>query len=116
MFGSIARKLFGSANERVVKGLRKRVEAINALEPKLAGLSDAELQMRTDWLRDRLDKGETLDAILPDAFATVREASKRVMGMRHFDVQMIGGMVLHSGKIAEMRTGEGKTLVATLSV
>ncbi|MFY8093291.1 MAG: preprotein translocase subunit SecA [Niveispirillum sp.] len=116
MFGAIARKLFGSANERVVKGLRKRVEVINALEPKLAGLSDAELQMRTDWLRDRLAKGDTLDDILPDAFATVREASKRVMGMRHFDVQLIGGMVLHSGKIAEMRTGEGKTLVGTLSV
>ncbi|MFV3073915.1 preprotein translocase subunit SecA [Niveispirillum fermenti] len=116
MFGAIARKLFGSANERVVKGLRKQVEAINALEPKLAGLSDAELQMRTDWLRDRLEKGETLNDILPDAFATVREASKRVMGMRHFDVQLIGGMVLHAGKIAEMRTGEGKTLVATLSV
>lgn len=116
MFGAIARKLFGSANERVVKGLRKQVEVINALEPKLAGLSDAELQMRTDWLRDRLEKGETLNDILPDAFATVREASKRVMGMRHFDVQLIGGMVLHNGKIAEMRTGEGKTLVATLSV
>lgn len=116
MFGAIARKLFGNANERVVKGLRKKVETINALEPKLQALSDAELQMRTDWLRDRLEKGESLDDILADAFATVREASKRVMGMRHFDVQLIGGMVLHSGKIAEMRTGEGKTLVATLAV
>jgi len=116
MFGAIARKLFGNANERVVKGLRKKVETINALEPKLQALSDAELQMRTDWLRERLEKGESLDDILPDAFATVREASRRVMGMRHFDVQLIGGMVLHSGKIAEMRTGEGKTLVATLAV
>ncbi|MFM2045597.1 MAG: hypothetical protein RLY86_4173 [Pseudomonadota bacterium] len=116
MFGAIARKLFGSANDRVVRGMRRQVDAINALEPKLAGLSDAELQMRTDWLKERLEKGEGLDAVLPDAFATVREASKRVLGMRHFDVQMIGGMVLHSGKIAEMRTGEGKTLVATLPV
>lgn len=116
MFGAIARKLFGNANERVVKGLRRKVETINALEPKLQSLSDAELQMRTDWLRERLEKGESLDDILADAFATVREASKRVMGMRHFDVQLIGGMVLHSGKIAEMRTGEGKTLVATLAV
>ncbi len=116
MFGAIARKLFGSANDRVVKGLRKQVEAINALEPKLQGLSDDELRMRTDWLRDRLEKGETLNDILPDAFATVREASKRVLGMRPFDVQLIGGMVLHSGKISEMRTGEGKTLVATLPV
>ncbi|WP_114392279.1 preprotein translocase subunit SecA [Oleisolibacter albus] len=116
MFGALARKIFGNANDRVVKSLRKKVEAINALEAKLQGLSDAELQMRTDWLRDRLKNGETLDDILPDAFATVREASRRVMGMRHFDVQLIGGMVLHSGKISEMRTGEGKTLVATLPV
>ncbi|ACJ00042.1 preprotein translocase subunit SecA [Rhodospirillum centenum] len=116
MFGAIARKLFGNANDRVVKGLRKQVEAINAIEPKLTGLSDAELQMRTDWLRDRLAKGETLDDILPDAFATVREAAKRTLGQRHFDVQLMGGMVLHTGKIAEMRTGEGKTLVATLAV
>ena len=116
MFGAIARKLFGSANDRVVKSLRKQVGAINALESKLQGLSDAELQMRTDWLRERLANGETLDDVLPDAFATVREASKRVLGMRPFDVQLIGGMVLHSGKISEMRTGEGKTLVATLPV
>jgi preprotein translocase subunit SecA len=116
MFGAIARKLFGSANERTVKRLRKRVESIHALEPKLKGLSDTELQMRTQWLRDRLEQGEGLDDILDDAFATVREASLRVLGMRHFDVQLIGGMVLHAGKIAEMRTGEGKTLVATLAV
>ncbi|WP_119680023.1 preprotein translocase subunit SecA [Indioceanicola profundi] len=116
MFGAIARKLFGSANDRVVRSFRKQVDAINALEPKLVGLSDAELQMRTDWLRERLEKGETLDDIMPDAFATVREAAKRVLGMRPFDVQLIGGMVLHSGRISEMRTGEGKTLVATLPV
>ncbi|MEA1649922.1 preprotein translocase subunit SecA [Nitrospirillum sp. BR 11164] len=116
MFGSIARKLFGNANERVVKSLRKDVDAINALEPKLVSLSDDELRMRTDWLHDRLAKGETLDDILPDAFATVREAAKRAIGQRHFDVQLMGGIVLHRGRIAEMRTGEGKTLVATLAV
>jgi preprotein translocase subunit SecA len=116
MFGAIARKLFGTANDRVIKGLRKQVEAINGLEAKVAGLSDAELRMRTDWLRDRLAKGETLDDILPDAFATVREAARRTLGQRHFDVQLMGGIVLHQGRIAEMRTGEGKTLVATLPV
>ena len=116
MFGAIARKLFGTANDRTVKALQRQVEAINALEPAVAGLSDAELRMRTDWLRERLEKGETLDDILPDAFATVREAAKRVLGQRHFDVQLMGGIVLHHGKIAEMRTGEGKTLVATLPV
>ena len=116
MFGAIARKLFGTANDRTVKALQKQVEAINALEPAVAGLSDAELRMRTDWLRERLEKGETLDDILPDAFATVREAAKRVLGQRHFDVQLMGGIVLHQTKIAEMRTGEGKTLVATLPV
>ncbi|QQP90298.1 preprotein translocase subunit SecA [Skermanella sp. TT6] len=116
MFGAIARKLFGTANDRTVKALLRQVEVINALEPKVAGLSDDELRMRTDWLRERLEKGETLDDILPDAFATVREAAKRVLGQRHFDVQLMGGIVLHQGKIAEMRTGEGKTLVATLPV
>ena len=116
MFGAIARKLFGTANDRTVKALQRQVEAINALEPTVTGLSDAELRMRTDWLRERLEKGETLDDILPDAFATVREAAKRVLGQRHFDVQLMGGIVLHQTKIAEMRTGEGKTLVATLPV
>jgi preprotein translocase subunit SecA len=116
MFGAIARKLFGTANDRTVKALQRQVEAINALEPAVAGLSDAELRMRTDWLRERLEKGETLDDILPDAFATVRETAKRVLGQRHFDVQLMGGIVLHQTKIAEMRTGEGKTLVATLPV
>ncbi|WP_431855720.1 preprotein translocase subunit SecA [Azospirillum sp.] len=115
MFGALARKIFGTANTRVVKALQKPVAQINALEPQVAALSDEELRGRTDWLRGRLSNGETLDDILPDAFATVREAAKRVLGQRHFDVQLMGGMVLHQGKISEMRTGEGKTLVATLA-
>ena len=116
MFGAIARKLFGNANTRVVKSLQKTVAQINALEPDLVKLSDDDLKARTPWLRDRLEKGESLDDILPDAFATVREGAKRALGQRHFDVQLMGGMVLHQGKISEMRTGEGKTLVATLAV
>ncbi len=116
MFGALARKIFGTANSRVVKALHKTVQQINALEPEVQKLSDDELRARTDWLRGRLKQGETLDDILPDAFATVREAGKRVLGQRHFDVQLMGGVVLHQGKIAEMRTGEGKTLVATLAV
>ncbi|MDQ2106560.1 preprotein translocase subunit SecA [Azospirillum isscasi] len=116
MFGALARKIFGTANTRTVKALQKSVQQINALEPELEKLSDDELRARTDWLRGRLSQGETLDAILPDAFATVREAGKRVLGQRHYDVQLMGGMVLHQGKITEMRTGEGKTLVATLAV
>jgi preprotein translocase subunit SecA len=114
MFGSLARKIFGSANERFLRTLHSNVAAINALEPEMEKLSDAELQARTPWLKTRLEQGESLDDILVDAFATVREASRRVMGMRHFDVQLIGGMVLHKGMISEMKTGEGKTLVATL--
>ncbi|MFD1623950.1 preprotein translocase subunit SecA [Azospirillum griseum] len=116
MFGALARKIFGTANTRVVKTLQKTVQQINGLEPSVAALSDEALKARTDWLRERLAKGESLDDILPDAFATVREAAKRVLGQRHFDVQLLGGMVLHQGKISEMRTGEGKTLVATLAV
>ncbi len=116
MFGALARKIFGTANTRVVKALHKTVQQINDLEPSVAALSDEALKARTDWLRERLAKGESLDDILPDAFATVREAAKRVLGQRHFDVQLLGGMVLHQGKISEMRTGEGKTLVATLAV
>ena len=116
MIGALAKRLFGSANDRFVKTLRNRVDAINALEPELEALSDDELKARTDWLRGRLEEGESLDDILNDAFATVREAAKRTLGQRHYDVQMIGGMVLHQGKIAEMKTGEGKTLVATLAV
>jgi len=116
MFGVLAKRLFGSANDRFLKGLHPTVAAINALEPKLQELSDEALRARTDELRGRLAQGESLDDILPDAFATVREAAKRSLGQRHYDVQLIGGMVLHQGKIAEMKTGEGKTLVATLAV
>src|SRR5690606_18432541 len=116
MLGTVARRLFGSASDRFVKSLRKTVDAINALEPELEGLSDAELRARTDHFRQRLDDGATLDDLLIEAFATVREAAKRTLGQRHFDVQLLGGIVLHQGKIAEMKTGEGKTLVATLAV
>ncbi len=115
MLGAIAKKIFGTANERFVNNLKPLVSRINALEDDAIKLSDAELASRTIAFRQRLQKGEKLDDILPEAFATVREASKRVLGMRHFDVQLIGGMVLHKGMIAEMRTGEGKTLVATLA-
>jgi preprotein translocase subunit SecA len=115
MIGSLAKKIFGSANDRYVQSLKGKVRAINALEPQLEKLSDDQLVARTALLKERVAKGETLDQILPDAFATVREASRRVMNMRHFDVQLIGGMVLHNGMISEMRTGEGKTLVATLA-
>ncbi|MDR3516352.1 MAG: preprotein translocase subunit SecA [Azospirillaceae bacterium] len=116
MFGAIARKLFGSANDRVIKGFKKSVDAINALEPSMTVLSDEALRARTDLLRGRLAQGEDINDILPDAFATVREAARRVLGQRPFDVQLMGGIVLHQGRIAEMRTGEGKTLVATLPV
>ena len=116
MLNTLLHRLFGSANERYVKSLNKEVQQINALEPTVSALSDDELKARTAWLKSRLENGETLDDILPDAFATVREAAKRTIGQRHFDVQLIGGIVLHRGKIAEMRTGEGKTLVATLAV
>jgi preprotein translocase subunit SecA len=116
MFGALAKKFIGSANDRVVKRLEKPVAEIAALEPSLVKLSDAELAARTVAFRERLAKGETLDDLLPEAFATVREAAKRILGQRHFDVQMMGGIVLHRGSIAEMATGEGKTLVATLPV
>ena len=116
MFAALAKRVFGSANDRFIKGLGKTVQAINALEPELQKLSDADLAARTPMLRARLEQGETLEDILPDAFATVREAAVRTLGQRHFDVQMAGGVVLHQGKIAEMKTGEGKTLVATLPV
>lgn len=111
----LVKKLFGDTNEREIKKLIKRVEKINALESQVAGLSDDQLKEKTTEFRARLEKGETLDDILTEAFAVVREASKRVLGMRHFDVQLIGGMVLQEGRIAEMKTGEGKTLVATLA-
>jgi preprotein translocase subunit SecA len=116
MLGAIARNLFGSANERFVKKLHPVVAAVNALEAEVAALDDAALRARTGWLKGRLEAGETLDDIMVDAFATVREAAKRTLGQRHFDVQLIGGAVLHRGMIAEMATGEGKTLVATLPV
>ena len=116
MLGALARSLFGSANDRVVKSFDRNVAKINALEPEFVKLSDDELRGKTAEFRARLEKGEKLDDLLPEAFATVREAAKRTLGQRHFDVQLKGGMVLHSGKIAEMKTGEGKTLVATLAV
>lgn len=116
MLASLARALFGTSNDRSLKAFQRRVPQINALEPAVAALDDTALAHKTIEFRERLAKGETLDGLLPEAFAVCREASKRVLGMRHFDVQLIGGMVLHAGKIAEMRTGEGKTLVATLAV
>ncbi len=116
MIGAIAKAIFGSSNDRYVKSLDKIVRQINAFEPTIEALTDEELSAQTAKFRRQLDEGKTLDEILPEAFATVREAGKRRMGMRHFDVQMIGGIVLHRGEIAEMRTGEGKTLVATLAV
>jgi len=111
---SFAQKIFGSANQRLIKRLLPTIDRINALEPELAKLSDAELRARTPAFRERLAAGETLDDLLPEAFATVREAAKRTLGQRHYDVQLIGGIVLHNGSIAEMKTGEGKTLVSTL--
>jgi preprotein translocase subunit SecA len=114
MLQSIFKKVFGSRNDRLVKQYLQKVKAINALEPAMEKLSDAELAGKTAEFKSRLENGESLDKLLPEAFAAVREASKRVLGMRHFDVQMVGGMVLHDGKIAEMRTGEGKTLMSTL--
>ncbi len=115
MVTGLLKRIFGSRNQRVLRGMWKTVEKINALEPQMAALTDAELQAKTTEFRQRIQQGETLDSLLPEAFAVVREAGKRVMNMRHFDVQLLGGMVLHGGSIAEMRTGEGKTLVATLA-
>jgi preprotein translocase subunit SecA len=111
----LVKAIFGSANDRIVKGYMKTVEQINSMEPDFEKLSDEELRAKTDEYRERLKAGETVDDLLPEAFATVREAAKRTLGQRHFDVQLVGGMVLHNGDIAEMRTGEGKTLVATLA-
>ncbi|WP_298465954.1 preprotein translocase subunit SecA [uncultured Erythrobacter sp.] len=116
MFNALVKSVFGSSNDRYIKSLGKTVNQINDLEAQMQALSDDELKAQTDKFRAALDSGSTLDDILPEAFATVREASVRVFGMRHFDVQMIGGIVLHRGEIAEMRTGEGKTLMATLAV
>jgi len=114
-FGALAKRLFGSANDRKLKSYKARLDAINALEPEISALSDEDLKNQTAKFRARLAEGEDLDHLLPEAFATVREAAKRTLGQRHYDTQLMGGMVLHDGKIAEMKTGEGKTLVATLA-
>src|ERR1700750_2618877 len=112
MLGALAKRIFGSPNDRLIKSLRPTVEAINAKEAEVAALDDDGVQARTAWLKGRLEAGESLDDILVDAFATVREAAKRTLGQRHFDVQLMGGMVLHRAMITEMGTGEGKTLVS----
>src|SRR5271169_2881309 len=111
---NVLTKIFGSRNDRLLKQYSRNVARINSLEPGIAGLSDGALRGKTAEFKRRLAEGATLDDLLPEAFAVVREAGKRALRMRHFDVQLVGGMVLHDGKIAEMRTGEGKTLVATL--
>jgi preprotein translocase subunit SecA len=116
MFAGLAKSIFGSSNDRYVRGLGKYVDAVNALEPSIKALSDDELKRQTELFRQRLATGEKLDSLLPEAFATVREAAVRTLGQRHYDVQLIGGIALHRGEIAEMKTGEGKTLVATLAV
>jgi preprotein translocase subunit SecA len=110
----LVQKIIGSRNDRFVKKLSKTVEKVNSYESELEKLSDEEIKAKTLEFRERLAKGQSLDSLLPEAFAVVREASKRTKNMRHYDVQIIGGVVLHQGKVAEMRTGEGKTLVATL--
>ena len=116
MLPTLFKKIFGSRNERLIKQYGQVVRQINALEPTMQALSDEQLRGKTEEFKQRFQNGESLDKLLPEAFAVVREGGKRALGMRHFDVQLIGGMVLHYGKIAEMRTGEGKTLVATLPV
>src|SRR5215813_10426442 len=116
MLSALAKRIFGSANDRYVKSMKPIIAKVNALEPSVQALSDEDLRARTVWLRERLGKGESLEDVLPDAFATVREAAKRTLGQRHFNVQLVGGIVLHRGMISEMKTGEGKTLVATLAV
>src|SRR5438128_12504167 len=114
MLGAQFKKIFGSRDDREVKKIQPRVQQINELESRISSLTDEELQAKTPEFKQRSENGETLDELLPEAFAVVREAGKRILNMRHFDVQLIGGAVLHKGKIAEMKTGEGKTLVATL--
>ncbi len=113
---SLLKKIIGSRNDRLLKQYRKQVAQVNALEPSMQALSDDELKAKTDEFRQRIADGKSVNSLLPEAFAVVREASRRVFGMRHFDVQMLGAIALHNGKIAEMRTGEGKTLMATLAV
>ena len=115
MFAPLLKKIFGSKNDRDVKRMQKAVQAASALEEQMIALSDEQLRDKTAEFKARIAKGETLDQLMPEAFAVAREAGKRVMGMRHFDVQLIGGMTLHEGMIAEMRSGEGKTLVASLA-
>jgi preprotein translocase subunit SecA len=115
MLGALAKSIFGSANDRTIRSLQKVVDKVNGFEPTMAAMTDDELRNQTAVFRQRLADGAELDELIPEAFATVREAAKRTLGQRHYDVQMIGGMVLHRGSIAEMRTGEGKTLVATLA-
>ncbi|HEY0164807.1 MAG TPA: DEAD/DEAH box helicase, partial [Sphingomicrobium sp.] len=115
MFGGIAKTIFGSSNDRFVRSLRKIVDRVNGFEPTISAMTDEELRGQTAIFRQRLAEGVALDDLIPEAFATVREAALRTLGQRHYDVQMIGGIVLHRGSIAEMRTGEGKTLVATLA-
>src|SRR4051812_9252288 len=115
MFAAVAKSIFGSANDRYVRGLGKYVDAVNGFEPNISALSDDELKGQTEVFRQRLANGEKLDELIPEAFATVREAAIRMLGQRHYDVQLIGGIALHRGEIAEMKTGEGKTLVATLA-
>ena len=115
MFGGFAKTIFGSANDRYVRSLQKIVDRISGYEPTLSAMTDDELRGQTEIFRKRLADGTELDELLPEAFATVREAAKRTLGQRHYDVQMVGGIVLHRGSIAERRTGEGKPLVATLA-
>ena len=116
MFAAVAKSIFGSANDRYVRGLGKYVDAVNCFEPTVSAMTDEELRGQTELFRRRLAEGAKLDDLLPEAFATVREAARRTLGQRHYDVQLIGGIALHRGEIAEMKTGEGKTLVATLAV
>ena len=116
MIGGLLRQVFGSSNDRILAGFHGTVDAVNAAEPELEALSDEDLRARTDWLRKRCEDGESLDDLMVDAFATVREAAKRTLGQRHYDVQLLGGIILHEGRITEMKTGEGKTLVSTLPV
>src|SRR6187455_3787384 len=116
MIGQLLAKVVGTQNERELKRIRPRVTEINSLEPSIQALTDEQLRLKTEEFKKRVADGATLDSLLPEAFAVVREAGKRILNMRHFDVQLIGGMVLHGGSIAEMRTGEGKTLTGTLAV
>src|SRR5205807_9444968 len=114
MFAAVAKSIFGSANDRYVRGLGKYVDSVNVLEPSIQALSDDELRGQTEMFRQRLADGEKLDDLLPEAFAAVREAARRSIGQRHFDVQVLGAIALHQGNIAEMKTGEGKTLTSTM--